>query len=165
MATLPTSIRYANYDTTKIFFLPTIAASATLAATRAEITAGTDLTPEVSDVSGWSLTGATIDAPDLLSEFVSKVPGRTSAEDSSLTFYASENSTDVRGVLAYKAIGFIVLMHGGDVPSTGKMDVFPVRVTNPGVPTISTGDELAKVTIGFAITREPKLGVAIPAAV
>lgn len=162
MATLPTSIRFANYDTTVIHFVPTIA-STTLAATRAEINAGTDLTGEISDVSGWSLTGATIDAPDLKSEFVSKVAGRTSAEDSSLTFYASENSTDVRSVLPYKTSGYIVVMPGGDVPTTGKMNVYPVRVTNPGVPTVSTGDELSKITIGFAITREPKLDVAIPA--
>ena len=163
MAVLPTSVRYANFDTTVIHFVPTIA-SATLAATRAEITAGTNLTGEISDVSGFTVTGSTIDAPDLLSEFVSKVPGRTSAEDSSLTFYASENGTDVRSILPYKTTGYIVIMPGGDVPSTGKMDVFPVRVTSAASPTISVGDDLAKINVGFAITREPKLNVAIPAA-
>lgn len=164
MAALPQSIRFANYDTSVVLFVPTIA-NAGLAATRAELTAGTDLTGEISDVSGWNVEGATIDAPDLKSEFVGKVPGRTSAPDSSLTFYASENGTDVRQVLPYKTTGYIVTMPGGDVPSTGKMNVYPIRVTNPGVPSISTGDELSKINIGFAITREPKLDLAIPAAV
>lgn len=161
MAVLSSSIRYASYATSVIHFVPTIA-DAGFAATRIEINAGTNLTGEISDLAGWSLSGATIDAPDLKSAFVSKVPGRTSAEDSSLTFYASENGTDVRTVLPYKTSGFIVVMPGGDVAG-GKMNVYPVRVNNPGTPTISTGDDLSKITIGFAITREPKLNLAIPA--
>lgn len=161
MAALPLSVRYASFDTTVVHFLPTIAA-ATLIPTRAEVTAGTDLTGEISDVSGFSVTGNDIDAPDLKSEFVGKVPGRTMSEDSTLTFYASENSVDVRTILTYKLIGFIVLMHGGDV-QTRKMDVYPVRVRSVGK-TISVSDSLATIVVGFSVTREPALNVAVPVA-
>ena len=162
MAALPKSTRYANFDLTLIHFLPTIA-STTGAATRAEITAGTNLTGEISDVSGFTVTGSDLDTPDLLSEFISKIPGRTSSEDSSLTFYADELGTDARSVLPYKTAGYIVIMHGGDVP-TKKMDVYPVRVRSLGVP-VSVGDTVATVMVGFSITREPMLGATIPAAV
>jgi hypothetical protein len=160
MAALPQAIRYANYDTTVVHYLPTIAA-ANLTPTRAEITAGTDLTGEISDISGFTVTGNDIDAPDLKSEFVSKVPGRTNAEDSSLTFYASEDGNDVRDVLPYKTSGFIVFMDGGDIAGR-PMDVYPVRVRSVGV-TRSVGDDLSRVVVGFSITREPAQNLAVPA--
>ncbi len=162
MPALPQSTRYTNYDSSIVLFVPTIANPAS--PTRAELTAGTDLTGEISDASGWTVDGAEVDTPDLKSEFVSKIPGRTSSPDSSLTFYASEDGEDVRGVLAYKQAGFIVLMSGGDVP-TQPMDVFPVRVKSALVPTLSTGDDAAVIPVGFSITREPSLNVPIPAAV
>lgn len=161
MAALPSSTRYANFDNTVVHFVPTVASS-TGAATRAEITAGTNLTGEIADISGFTVTGGDIPAPDLLSEFVSKVPGRTTAEDSSITFYADEAGDDVREVLPYKTVGYIVFMDGGDVP-TQPMDVFPVRVRSVGK-TRSVGEEHARIMIGFSITREPFIDVAIPAA-
>lgn len=163
MAVLASSVRFTNFGNTRIHFVPVIAAT-TMEATRTEINAGTDLTGEISDVSGFSVTGSTIDAPDLLSTFVSKVRGRTSSEDSSLTFYASKNATDVRTVLPFETTGYIVIMQSGDVPTTGKMDVYPVQV-NSVSKTVSVGDDLARILVGFAITREPKMDVTIPAAV
>lgn len=160
MPALPSSTRYANYDTSVVLFVPTIADPS--APTRIELDAGTDLTGEISDASGWTVEGADIDTPDLKSEFVSKVPGRTSSPDSSLTFYASENGTDVRDVLTYKQAGYIVVMNGGDVAGQ-PMDVFPVRVKSGLVPTLSVGDETAKIAVGFSITREPSLSVPVPA--
>lgn len=159
MPTLPVSTRYANFDNTVIYFVPTIAAT-TMIPTKAEIDAGTDLTGEISDVSGFTVSGSDIDAPDLKSEFVSKVPGRTSAEDSSLTFYADEVGNDARDVLPYKTTGYIVIMHGGYV-ATQPMDVFPIRVRSVGKP-VSVSDTLATVVIGCSITREPVLDAPIP---
>jgi hypothetical protein len=162
MPALPQATRYANYDTSVVYFVPTIADPG-LAATRAEIDAGTDLTGEISDASGWTVSGAEIDAPDLKSEFVNKVPGRTSAENSSFTFYADEAGNDVRDVLPYKTSGFIVIMNGGYVAGQ-PMDVFPVRVRTAASPTLSVGDDLARISVGFSITREPALNLPIPAA-
>lgn len=159
---LPKATRYTNYDTSRVYFLPAIA-STTLAATRAEINAGTELTSEIADASGWTISGNDVEAPDLKSEFVNKVPGRTNSEDSSLTFYADEAGNDVRDVLPYKTSGYIVIMNGGDVAGR-PMDVFPVRVKTASPPTLSVGDEVARVTVGFSITREPALNLAIPAA-
>jgi hypothetical protein len=157
---LSASTRHANFDNLKIYFLPAVAAT-TFIPTRAEMTAGTDLTGEISDISGFTVTGNDIDAPDLESEFVSKVPGRTTAEDSSLTFYADEGTDDVRSLLPYKTAGFLAFLDGGDIAAQ-TMDVFPVRVRSVGK-TRSVGDELARVVVGFSITAEPALDVTIPA--
>jgi hypothetical protein len=160
MATLTASTRYFNAGTTQVHFLPSIAA-ANLTPTRAEITAGTNLTGEVADLAGWSVTGGEIDTPDLGSTFTDKIPGKTSVDDSSLTFYADEAGNDVRDVLPRGTTGFIVIMDGGDVAGR-PADVFPVRVRS--VPKIrSAGEDSARLTVSFSITAEPAEDVAIPA--
>lgn len=158
---LPQSERTADFDNTLVYFLPSIADPG-LVPTRAEMTAGTDLTGEISDISGFTVAGNDIDAPDMKSEFVGKVPGRTSAEDSSITFYADKGGTDVRDVLPYKTTGFICMLDSGDVPAA-PMDVFPIRVKNGGGKTRSVGEELKRITVQMSITREPAIDVAVPA--
>jgi hypothetical protein len=160
MPTLPQSTRYANFDNTLVYFLPAVVGFPN-AVTRAEITAGTDITGEIADIAGFTVSGGEIDTPDLKSEFTSKIPGRTSAEDSSLTFYASLDGADARALFPYKTVGYIAFLDGGDVP-TKPMDVFPIRVKSVGKPR-SVGEEAAKVVVGFSITREPAFDVAIPA--
>lgn len=160
MATLAASTRYFNAGTTQVHFLPSIAA-ADLTPTRAEITAGTNLTGEVADLSGWTVTGGEIDTPDLGSTFVDKIPGKTSAEDSSLTFYADLAGNDARDVLPRGTAGFIVIMDGGDVPGR-TADVFPVRVRSVGK-VRSVGEDSARLTIPFSITSQPAEDRVIPA--
>lgn len=162
MATLPASTRYANFDNTVVLFVPTIA-DADLEPTRAEMTAGTDVTGEIMDISGFTVTGSEIETPDLLSEFVSKIPGRTTSEDSMLRFYADEAGDDARAVFPYKTVGYLLFLDGGDVPAQ-KMDVFPVRVKSVGKPR-SVGEDPATIDVGFSITREPAFDVTIPALV
>jgi hypothetical protein len=157
MAVLPTSTRFANFNNTTVYFLPAVA-STTMAPAQAEITAGTNLTGEIAEISGFTVTGGTIDTPDLKSEFVSKVPGRTSAADSSLTFYADLNGTDVRTILPYKTIGYIMFADSGTAVGK-KVDVWPVQVNSVGK-TRSVGDEVERIVIGFAITRVPGMDVA-----
>jgi len=160
MATLPTSTRYYAPLVTKIWFLPAIAA-ATLAATRLELTAGTDLSDEVADIAGWTVTGEDVPTPGL-NPFTGNVPGRTSVDASSITFYADELGVDVRGVLTPGLSGFIVIADAGDV-ATGVMDVFPVRVKSVGKPRTVTGSNASQVTIGFSTPRKPAQDLPIPA--
>jgi len=161
MATLNKSTRFFQPEVSKVFFLPTIA-SAVLAATRAEITAGTDVSGEIADLSGWQVRADMIATPDLASRFVSQIAGRTKAEQSSITFYADKTANDVRTVMPRGQVGYIVFMDGGDVATTGKMDVFPVEVTAVGKAR-STGEQAFQITVDFAITEAPAENVAIPA--
>jgi hypothetical protein len=151
--------RFFPTGTTRYVFTATVANK--LAVSRPEINAGTDLSREIAEVSGWQVTSELIDVPDLNSRFTSKIPGRTSADDSSIKFYADPSGADARTLFPRDAIGFILRMDGGDVAGR-KMDVFPVRVSS--VPKeMGTGDDAGSLTVMFAITSEPAENVTIPA--
>lgn len=165
MATkLPESERFFHPEISKVFWLPTIAA-ANRVPTRAEITAGHDLTDEIAAVAGWQKTTAMIATPDWGSRFTSSIPGRTSAADSSITFYADLDGDDVRAVLSAGLSGYVVFADGGDNEGsvTDKLgDVFPVRVASVGK--VRGQDAAMQLTVSFAITREPADDITLPAA-
>lgn len=158
---IPTSSRFFQPETSVVLYVPTIADPA--GPTRVELDAGDDLTDEVADLAGWLVTSAMINTPDLGSKFVSQIGGRTSAEASSITFYADKTGVDVRTILPRGTVGFVVFMDGGDVTGS-KMDVFQIEVTSVGK-VRSVGDSAHQLTINFAITSEPSEDVAIPATV
>ncbi len=153
--------RYFDPEITKVYFLTTIVA-ADFAPTRAEITAGKDLTDEIADLSGWTVTSEQIETPDLGSRFTKKIGGRTTAEDSSLTFYADENGDDVRTVLARSTRGFIVWCDGGDIEDNIAA-VFPVQVLSNSQQRSVSGDAARRI-VQFSITDEPNEAVELPAA-
>ncbi|TKG58898.1 phage tail tube protein [Prauserella endophytica] len=156
---LSTSTRYFDPEVTKCYFVPTIANKTS--PTRVEMDAGTDLTDEIADLSGWMVAGEAIPTPDLGSRFTSNIPGRTQAEDSSLTFYSDQEGVDVRAVLPRDTNGFVVWLDGGDTPGN-KMDVFPVRVLSNGKQR-NLQNEAAKIQVQFAITSQPAENVTVPA--
>ncbi|HEX6468619.1 MAG TPA: hypothetical protein VF069_05935 [Streptosporangiaceae bacterium] len=158
---LTASTRYIDPGVTKCYYVPTIAA-ANLTPTRAELNAGTDLSREIADLSGWTVTANQVDTPDLKSTFTGKIPGRTEAADSSLTLYASVNGTDVRALLPRGTSGYIVWMDGGDVAGN-KADVYPIRVASCSKVRTVSGTEAAKVMVSCAITTQPAENVTVPA--
>lgn len=153
------STRFYTVGLTKCLFLPAVAAS-DLTATRAEINAGTDLTREIAEFEGWSSTSETIDTPDMVSRFVSSIPGAITAEDSSISFYASSDGVDARLNFPRDTVGFIVWMDGGDDPGN-TMDVFPVQVSS--APKVRSMDNATMIRVDFNITREPGENRVIPA--
>ena|SRR6266700_3732705 len=153
------STRYFRPGFTQVTYLP--ACAIITAPTRAELNAGTNLSPEISDAAGWDVSVNFIDMPDLGSTFTAKLAGRTSSSDSSLTFYASSNSVDVRALLPRGTTGFVVWFDESDTPGK-KMDVFPVTVGSAP----KQRDDLeasAKIVINFAVTRTPAENVTVPA--
>lgn len=156
------AVRYFPTGTTRYIWVPTIVAT-TKIPTRAEINAGTDLSTDLAEVSGWTVSSDLIDTPDINKRFTSRIPGRITAEDSSLTFYEDKVGDDVRALLPRDTAGYVVRMGGGDV-TLSLMDIFPVTVSslskNEG-----TDDEAARLTVEFAITSEPVEDVPIPAQV
>lgn len=160
MPALATSVRFFAPEISKVYWLPAIAAS-NLTPTRAEITAGTDLTGEIADIQGWVVEGGAIPTPDLGSRFIASIPGRTNVADSSLTLYADQTGNDVRDVLTQGLNGYVLFADGGDV--TGQpADVFPVRVNSVGKMR-STGDQAFQISVRFNITAEPATDVVLPA--
>lgn len=153
--------RFFQPEISKVYFLPAIA-SADAIPTRAEINAGTDLTAEIAGLSGFSVTSNTIDTPDLASRFTRQIPGRTTTEKSSITFWASKDGDDVRKVLVRGAKGYVMFCDGGDVPGQ-PADVFPVEVLSQGKQR-GVGDTGFQITVDFSVPRIPAENVAIPAA-
>ncbi len=131
--------------------------------TRAELTAGTIFTRHVRGQEGFTVSSAQLETPDMASRFVSKIGGMISAEDSSLSCYASRDGLlDIRTVFERDDVGFIVMQYGGDI-ATYPMDVFPVTVT--AVPPESSMEAAFGVKIQFSITSEPATNVPTPALV
>lgn len=154
---LSATTRYIPPGVRKIYWVATIANY--LSPTRAELNAGIDLSLEVAEVSGFTVTSDTTDTPDLSGRFVPVIAGRIKAESSSLSFYASSNSSDVRTVLPRDTVGYVVFLWEGDTAGQ-RMDVFPVKVT------VSAPDgnmeDPEKINVSFAITKVPANNVVIP---
>lgn len=154
---LTPTVRYFPPGTRKVYWLP--ACSNYFAPTRAELNAGTDVSAEVSALSGWSVASATVDTPDMGSRFTSQVPGRLTSATNDITCYTSQNSNDARTLFVRDLNGFVVLLWEGDVTGL-KMDVFPVRVTTQAMDT--TVDNPGTCTFSFAATKIPASNLSIP---
>jgi hypothetical protein len=151
------AVRYFAPGISKCYFVPTIANPAS--PTRQELDAGTDLSPELNSFDGWTVTADTADTPDLVSTFVGKLPTTTSADDSSLTMYTSQDGQDVRSLMPRGTRGFVVWMDEGDDPSE-TMDVFPIMVSSCAKQRSTSDPALIQVTC--VVTREPSENVSIP---
>jgi hypothetical protein len=150
--------RYFAVGTTQVLMCPSIADKAN--PTFAELDAGTELTRDIADLSGWATNSNFIDVPDMVSRFTGKIPGRITAEDSSLTLYADEDrgSGDARDLLPRDTEGYIVFADGGLASAVG--DVFHVKVGSSSP--VRSLDDAAKVMVSFAILDEPAEGVTLP---
>lgn len=155
---LTATSRYIPAGTRRYTWVPTISNKA--APTSAELSAGTDLTAEVMAVNGFQVSSAQVDAPDAGSRFTAKIPGRITADDSSLTIYVtSTTAADVRSLLTRDLAGYVVIYAEGIVTSK-QCDIFPVRIT--GVPKMQDIEAAAAVEVQFAITSIPAENVTIP---
>lgn len=153
------STRYFDVGKTKVYYLPSVSNPAS--PTRAEMNAGTDLSPEIAEIAGWSVTSNQIATPDFANRYTAQIPGRIDAAASSLTFYASSNSVDVRSILPRDAIGFVMWLDGGDI-ATHKADVYPVTVISVSKMRSAAADA-ARIMVSFSITSSPSENVTIPA--
>jgi hypothetical protein len=154
------STRYTARGSTKCYWVASIASKS--APSRAELNAGTDLSSQIMDAEGWSVESEQIETPDLATRYTSTIPGSITAEDSSLTMYASKNGVDARALMPRDAIGHIVWLDGGDITGN-KMDVFPVTVSSLSKVRSASGEDADTLVISFAITSEPAESVSVPA--
>lgn len=146
-------MRFNRKGTSKVYFLPTIAAT-TLIPTTTEITAGTDYTGQINAIDGFSLENQPIETPDMASTFVSKIGGDDSAANSSLTFYEDSTLDDVETELAKGTSGYVVIFSKGKTTGAKGMDVFPVTVVSNSK-AYTADNEAAKITVQFTITERP----------
>lgn len=154
------STRYSARGTSKAYWVPTISNAAS--PTRSELNAGTDLSPQIADASGFSVSSEQIETPDMATRYTATIPGPISAEESTLVMYMSKNGVDVRALMPRDAVGYIVWLDGGDI-AANKMDVFKVSVSSHSKGRSFTGSDADRITINYAITAEPSENIAVPA--
>jgi hypothetical protein len=152
------SSRYIPEGTTHYNWLP--ACANTASPTRAEINAGTDLTPEIAATGNWGIVSASIDAPDLATTFTAQIGGKVTIDGPTIDMYADSTSTDVRTLLPRGLNGFMLKLPEGDVAGR-KADMFAVRVLAQAKPTNLTNPSV--IQLQFAITKAPNENITVPA--
>lgn len=156
-------MKFFRRGISKIYFLPAVAdVTGVISPTRAEITAGQDLSPGVSEIAGFQLNNSPIPTPNLAEIFTSQIEGEDTTADSSLTFNDDDTDDDIRTAVAKGTSGFILLLPYGDVP-TKRCEVWPVRSTGVN-DEWTTGNDPARFAVGFAVTATPEQNGVIPAA-
>lgn len=152
--------KFFRRGTSKVFFLPAVVDVE--APTRAEITAGTDLSPFATGLSGWQFSNSRIDTPILSSAFTPQIDGPDEVGDSSLTFLDDDTVTTVRTALPRGTSGYICLMPYGDV-ATKRCEIWPIKSTGAN-DEWSMGSDPARYVIDFAVTNPPTQNAVVPAA-
>lgn len=132
------------------------------APTRSELNAGTDITGQIMDASGWTVSSTQIPVPNADTRYTETIPGVIEAEASTITMYADVEGVDARVLMPRDEEGFIVRLDGGDV-AANKCRVFPVTVSSVAVTTSLNGGEADTLVFSYAITTEPAENVAVPA--
>lgn len=132
--TTPTPVtRYFQPGLSAVYWITTLTLSAP---TIAQVTATTSqvLQADIAEIDGWLVEGQNIDTPDLGTRLVPKVPGRITAADSSLTFYASATAADVRSIFTVSTpplTGYIAFFANGAVTGSAA-DYYKVTVNSVG---------------------------------
>lgn len=158
--------RYMQKGITRFYWVPAIAAT-TLIPTVAEVTAGTRVDAQLHTIDGFSYESQFIDAPNMAERFTPKELGEDQAADSTLGFYLLKGGTDtIRAVFVRGTAGFMVIFYEGIAGATpaaaDKADVWPVTVGSKSK-IYSSGNELSRYNVRFAVTATPAEEVAIAA--
>jgi hypothetical protein len=147
---------YIPLDVRKFYFVTTIANTAS--PTRGELDAGTDLSPQVVESAGWSISGTTVASQALVGTALN-LQGPKAIDDCSLTMRLSKTSTDARTIMTQDLACYIVVLTEGDVTGR-KMDVFTVIVNS--IPKSQGIVDPATGTFQFAVVALPNMRVTVP---
>lgn len=151
------SSRYIPEGNTHFYFVAAIANYNS--PTRAELNAGTDLTPEIASTGNWGIISNSLDAADLATLFTPQISGKVTIDGPTINMYADSTSNDVRTLLPRGTVGNIVKFPEGDVTGR-KMDIFPVKALAQAKPTALTTPSIIALT--FAVTKIPAENVTVP---
>lgn len=150
-AALPATERYISPEVAVVYWVLTVANLN--APDRAELEAVTsvDLTAEVAAMQGWEISADRVAVPDLGTRKTGRISGRVNPGDAQITFYASQDTDDVRSVIQRGDHGVVFIADGGDVAGQS-CRLFAVEVSAV-TPTVDVaGTEGARVMIDFSIS-------------
>lgn len=151
-------MKFFRKGVSKVRFLPAVAGASP---TRPEITAGTDLSPQIAGFTGFQLSNAPIQVPNLAETFTPQINGEDTVADSSLAFNDDDAVSTIRTALAKGTTGYLLFMPYGDIP-TKRCEVWNVRSTGVN-DEWSLDPTPAKFMVGFAVLTTPNQTGVIPA--
>lgn len=151
------SDRFIPEGATDFYWVVTMASY--LSPTRAELNAGTRLTPEVAECGNWAIISGAIDTPDLATTFTSQIPGKITVDGSTISMYSDDNQADARTLMPRNAVGYIVKFPGGDITGR-KMTIFPVKVGSAAEPTAFGNPTVLQFS--YYVTKIPAENVTVP---
>lgn len=159
--------RFFRRGVSEALWLPAIAATETVGTslvpgdpTAPEIAAGTPLTVDLADISGFQLSNSPIAVPNMADSFTSQIEGEDTVADSSFTFYDRDDATTIRTALAKGSDGFVVLAPYG-MGAGKRLQIYPATTTGVN-DEFSIGNEAARFMVGLAITGTPNLNATHP---
>jgi hypothetical protein len=145
--------------TTRVFFATTVTLNAP---TAAQVNAGTELTDDISEITGFVFSNNPIQTPDLGTKFVSQIPGEDSTEDSSLVFYETAGDSTIKDALPKDENGYVIILPEGSAgasPAAADLvEVWPVTISSVSR-RYSAGNEAAMFEVKFATTSPPTIDV------
>lgn len=150
--------RFFRRGVSAVKFAPACAGSSP---TRAEITAGTDLSTQVAGISGFALNNSPIATPDLATAFDSQIDGPDTTDNSSLNFYDDNAAATIRVSQTKGTAGFILLFPYGDVVGK-RVEKWPVKSTGVN-DQWGLDATAAQFQVGYAITAVPTQNGITPA--
>jgi hypothetical protein len=142
-----------------VLFAAPIADQTTGVPTRAEINAGSELSPAVANFEGGEFSANSQDVQLWSTLNVDKVPNFNSLSDITVTFNADQAGADPRAAFAQGAVVNMFRMDTGDTP-TRKGDTFFATVASKSKQITTSGN--AKYVIGL-ICSSVFIDVTIPA--
>lgn len=154
--------RYLRYNGKgKLVFLPAVANSA--APTAAEIAAGTPLTADFRESSGFSSGQTSVPMPDYVSSFTPTLAGRQEAGSPQLTFYDQDAATNAtRTALSEGTNGFLLRCPMGQIAGR-RCEVWPVTIGAQNDTEWGADNESAQYIVGLSVTSAPTKTAVYPA--
>jgi hypothetical protein len=154
--------RYMRRGNTKFYYVPTIANKS--APTVVEITAGTDLSPQVAEVAGFEFANSPISSPDFANAFTPQVPGEDTASESSFTFYEIGGTDAIYTAQAKGATAYVAIFAkglAGALPATAdKCEIWPITIGSKARQ-YTADNEAAKYRVVYNVTAAPTVDVAL----
>lgn len=147
--------RFTRKGKSKLWFVPTLTSTTSPSIT--EIQAGTEITGQVSDMSGWTFESTRIPTPNMADVFTPQIAGEDQVGTPTVTIYDDDSGAGggtIRTALAKDAAGYLVHAPYG-LTATKKCRVYPIQSSGPN-DEITVANEPARFVVGFAITSPPK---------
>lgn len=157
--------RFMRKGKAKVYFVtPKPADLAAISAAVVTGAGGTNLTPELGEVSGFTFANSPIQTPNMDEAFTPQIGGEDTAADSSLGLYEQDDNSTIKDDLAKGVPGVVLFFHrgiAGAAPAAGDAyEAFPGVITS-NARTYTVANEAAMYNVSFSIDGTPEEGVLV----